>query len=210
MVYCVGMTGGIGCGKTTVAQLFAELGAAIIDTDDISRALTGKNGAAMSAIRTTFGVEFVDADGALRRAKMRQLVFAEPAEKNRLEAILHPLIHAQVVTMLAQVRAAYCMLVVPLLLETRQYLPLLNRVLVVDCPEADQITRTMTRSKLDEREVRAIMRNQLTRVDRLKQADDVLPNAGSLIALQGAVKNLHLDYLQRAAGGHSESIVLPE
>ncbi len=210
MVYCVGMTGGIGCGKTTVAQMFAELGAAIIDTDDISRALTGKNGAAMSAIRTAFGVEFVDADGALRRAKMRQLVFAEPAEKNRLEAILHPLIHAQVVTMLAQVRAAYCMLVVPLLLETRQYLPLLNRVLVVDCPEADQITRTMARSPLNEGEVRAIMRYQLTRVDRLNQANDVLPNAGSLIVLQGAVKNLHLDYLQRASGGYNESIVLPE
>jgi dephospho-CoA kinase len=196
------MTGGIGCGKTTVAQMFAELGAAIVDTDDISRALTGKNGAAMPAIRAAFGAEFVDADGGLVRAKMRQLVFAEPAKKAQLEAILHPLIHTQVVAALAQMRAPYCLLVVPLLLETRHYLPLVSRVLVIDCPETDQITRTMTRSQLSEVDVRAIMRHQLTRASRFDHADDILLNDGSLTALRGEVEKLHLDYLLRASASH--------
>ena len=202
MVYCVGMTGGIGCGKTTVARIFAELGAGIVDTDDIARALTGKNGAAMPTIRAAFGVEFVDADGALVRAKMRQLIFTDPVEKARLEAILHPLIHTQVVAALGQLRAPYCLLVVPLLLETRHYLPWVNRVLVVDCPETDQIARTMARSQLSEVDVRAIMRHQLMRTDRLNQADDVLLNAGSLEALRGAVEKQHLDYLLRASADH--------
>ena len=202
MAYCVGMTGGIGCGKTTVAQMFAELGADRVDTDDISRALTGKNGAAMPAIRAAFGAEFVDADGALVRTKMRQLVFTEPAEKARLEAILHPLIHTQVVAMLAQLRGAYCLLAVPLLLETRHYLPLVKRVLVIDCTETDQIARTMARSQLSEADVRAIMRHQLPRTERLTQADDVLLNAGSLAALRSAVEKQHLDYLLRASASH--------
>ena len=202
MAYCVGMTGGIGCGKTTVAQMFAELGADRVDTDDISRALTGKNGAAMPAIRAAFGAEFVDADGALVRAKMRQLVFTEPAEKARLEAILHPLIHTQVMATLAQLRGAYCLLAVPLLLETRHYLPLVKRVLVIDCTETDQIARTMARSQLSEADVRAIMRHQLPRTERLTQADDVLLNAGSLAALRSAVEKQHLDYLLRASASH--------
>ena len=202
MVYCVGMTGGIGCGKTTVARFFAELGAGVVDTDDISRQLTAADGAAMPAIRATFGADFVDASGALVRAKMRQLIFTDPAEKARLEAILHPLIRTQVEAALAQVRAPYVLLVVPLLLETRQYLPLVQRVLVVDCLEADQIARTMARSQLSQAEVQSIMCNQLTRSERVRQADDLLVNGGALEALHSAVQKLHLDYLARASAGH--------
>ena len=202
MVYCVGMTGGIGCGKTTVARFFAELGAGVVDTDNISRQLTAANGAAMPAIRATFGADFVDASGALVRAKMRQLIFTDPAEKARLEAILHPLIRTQVEAALAQVRAPYALLVVPLLLETRQYLPLVQRVLVVDCPEADQIARTMARSQLSKAEVQSIMCNQLTRSERVRQADDLLVNGGALETLHSAVQKLHLDYLVRASVGH--------
>ena len=202
MVYCVGMTGGIGCGKTTVARFFAELGAGVVDTDDISRQLTAADGAAMPAIRATFGADFVDASGALVRAKMRQLIFTDPAEKARLEAILHPLIRTQVEAALAQVRAPYALLVVPLLLETRQYLPLVQRVLVVDCPEADQIARTMARSQLSKAEAQSIMCNQLTRSERVRQADDLLVNGGALETLHSAVQKLHLDYLVRASVGH--------
>ena len=202
MVYCVGMTGGIGCGKTTVARFFAELGAGVVDTDDISRQLTAATGAAMPAICATFGADFVDASGALVRAKMRQLIFTDPAEKARLEAILHPLIRTQVEAALAQVRAPYALLVVPLLLETRQYLPLVQRVLVVDCPEADQIARTMARSQLSKAEAQSIMCNQLTRSERVRQADDLLVNGGALETLHSAVQKLHLDYLVRASVGH--------
>lgn len=198
MVYCVGLTGGIGCGKTTVARLFAELGVGVVDTDEIARELTGANGAAMDAIRAAFGREFITPDGALDRAVMRRLVFADAAARARLERILHPLIRTRAMTAVAKIDAPYALLVVPLLLETQGYRELVQRVLVVDCDERLQVARTMARSHLTEHEVRAIMANQLARAERLRGADDVIVNDGDLDSLRAQVGKLHCTYLELA------------
>ena len=199
-MYCVGLTGGIGCGKTKAADLFAALGAAVIDTDAISHELTGRGGAAMDAIRTEFGDQYVSPEGALDRTRMRELVFRDPHAKQRLEAILHPRIGAEVRTRLTDVTAAYALIVVPLLIETGSYRDLLDRLLVVDCPEAQQIERVMKRSQLTADGVRAIMAAQIPRAERLAAADDVLVNDADLVTLEGRVRALHEQYLRAARG----------
>ncbi len=192
MNYLVGLTGGIGSGKSTVAHLFGALGARIVDTDLISHQLTQANGAAVPAIRQTFGAEFVDAQGALDRARMRQLVFADTAAKQRLEAILHPLILAQTREQaIAPTDAPYTLIIVPLLFESDHYRDWLNRVIVVDCPEQLQIERTIQRNGLSEAAVRAIMAQQIDRKRRLQLADDVISNDGDMDTLREQVKKLH-------------------
>ena len=164
MNYLVGLTGGIGSGKSTVADMFAALGVRIIDTDLISHQLTQADGAAIPAIRKTFGTHVINAQGALDRGKMRELVFGHPAEKQRLESILHPLIFSLTKQQAATCTdAPYTLIVVPLLFESERYADWLQRVIAVDCPEEAQIARTMQRSKLDESAVRAIMAQQLGR-----------------------------------------------
>jgi len=197
--YCIGLTGGIGCGKSTVADMLAALGAEVIDTDRISHELTAPGGAAMAAIERDFGRDYVDPHGALDRAKMRALVFSDPAEKRRLERILHPLIREETRRRIARARAPYVVLVVPLLLETGAYREFVKRILVVDCDEAAQVARTSARSALAPDEVKAIMANQLPRAARLAAADDVLRNDGELEALRRDVKALHARYLALAA-----------
>ena len=199
MPYCIGLTGGIGCGKSTVAQRFAELGAAVIDTDAISHALTRPGAAGFAEIVRQFGPDFVLPQGDLDRAKLRALVFSDATAKAKLEAILHPMILAQVRADLATCRAPYALIVVPLLFETGHYLPLIQRSLVVDCDEASQIQRTMARSRLSEAEVRAILVQQLPRQERLVQADDIIRNEGDLAALRSAVATLHERYRALAA-----------
>lgn len=198
MPYCIGLTGGIGSGKSSAADCFAALGAGIIDTDAISRELTAAGGAAMPSIRDQFGAEYVGADGALDRVRMRIRVFAEALARRQLEAILHPLIGRESRRRLAAARAPYVLLVVPLLLETGAYRELIRRVLVVDCPEALQIERTIRRSRITESEVRAIMAAQLPRAERLARADDVIHNDGDTAALQARVAELHRQYLALA------------
>jgi len=190
--YLVGLTGGIGSGKSTVADLFAALGARIIDTDLISRQLTQVGGAAIPALREAFGTGVIDAQGALDRAAMRKLVFAHPKEKMRLEAILHPHILAQAKQQAASpTDAPYTLVVVPLLFENRRYSDWLNRVITVDCPEETQIKRTMQRSQLDEAAVRAIMAQQLSREARLTLSDEIILNNGSLEDLEKQVVGMH-------------------
>jgi dephospho-CoA kinase len=192
MSYLVGLTGGIGSGKSTVADLFAALGARIIDTDLISRQLTQVGGAAIPALREAFGTGVIDAQGALDRAAMRKLVFAHPKEKMRLEAILHPLILAQAKQQAANpTDAPYTMVVVPLLFENRRYSDWMNRVITVDCPEETQIKRTMQRSQLDEAAVRAIMAQQLSREARLTFSDEKILNNDSLEDLEKQVVGMH-------------------
>jgi dephospho-CoA kinase len=198
VAYIVGLTGGIGCGKSTAANLLAELGAHVIDTDTIAHRLTAPGAAALNAIAAEFGPDYLSADSGLNRAKMRHLIFSDPAAKARLEAILHPLIKQEVLTELAGTRSPYVVLVVPLLLETGSYRDLIQRVLVVDCEEQQQIERTTARSALDSEEVRAIMSSQLPRQSRLLQADDVLRNQGDLENLRSQVAALHSMYLQLA------------
>ena len=198
MVYCVGLTGGIGCGKTTVAQCFADLGAAIIDTDTISHALTQPGAAGFREIARQFGAEFFLPDGALNRVKLRTQIFSDTAAKSKLERILHPLIYAQAINALHACHAPYAMIVVPLLFETGNYLPLIQRRLIVDCSEATQVARTTARSPLSEQVIQAIMAQQLPRQERLRQADDVIHNEHGVDALRAQVAVLHLDYLARA------------
>ena len=148
MPFCVGLTGGIGSGKSVAARMFGELGAAVVDTDAIAHELTRPGGRAMAAIRRGFGAEYIAAGGGLDRARMRRLVFRDAGAKKRLEAILHPLIRRRSRARIAAARRPYVLIVVPLLLETGAYSDLIDRVLVVDCDEERQIARAMARSGL--------------------------------------------------------------
>lgn len=200
--FSVGITGGIGSGKTTVADMFAARGAAIIDTDLIAHRLTAPGGAAIAAIRAQFGAAFLTADGAMDRARMRAHVFSEPAAKGRLEAILHPLIRIEVERAARQAQGAYLMFVVPLLVESGpSWKQRVSRVLVVDCQEQTQVRRVMSRSGLPEAQVRAIMAAQATRQERLAAADDVIDNDGDALALVPQVDRLHARYVSMATAG---------
>lgn len=197
--YVVGLTGGIGSGKTTVADRFAALGVGIVDTDEIARELTAPGGAAMAAVAAAFGADVVAADGSLDRAAMRRRVLADPAERVRLEAILHPAIRRLSGERCAAAPSPYVLLVVPLLVESGAYRERCDRLLVVDCDEATQVARVMARSGLPEAEVRAFMAAQASRSQRLAVADDVIENGGPAAALDARVAELHRDYLSRAA-----------
>jgi len=195
----VGLTGGIGSGKDTVAAIFKELGVTVIDSDVISHHITQPAGAAIDTIRKTFGEMYITADGALDRALMRQLVFSDSAARRQLEAILHPLIHAQLlahaeINNVSGAQHPYLILVIPLLFESTNYRQLVQRTLVVDCTEEAQIARTMQRSHLDEKIVRAIMASQVTRTERLRHADNVIQNNGDLNTLRQQVDQLHQHY----------------
>lgn len=200
--FVVGLTGGIGSGKSAAAAIFAELGAAVVDTDAIAHELTASGGAAMAAIRSAFGAGVITPDGALDRAAMRRLVFADAAAKSRLEAILHPLIRAE-----SQLRceaetahgAPYVVLVVPLLVESGTYRNRVTRVLVVDCAEATQVARVMARNGLQREEVQRIMAAQATRAERLKVADDTIDNDGEIALLRPQIEALHRNYSGMAA-----------
>lgn len=194
--FAIGLTGGIGSGKSTVADLFAARGASIVDTDVIAHGLTAPNGAAMPAIVAAFGAEFADINGALDRARMRALVFSDAAAKATLEAILHPRIRADA---LAQAQAAtgdYVIYAVPLLVESGTWRATVTRVLAVDCREDVQIARVMARNHLSEAQVRAIMAAQASRAQRLAAADDVIDNNHGLDALAPQIDLLHAQYRQ--------------
>lgn len=198
MSFVVGLTGGIGCGKSTVASLFAEHGAGIIDTDAIARSLTQTGGAAIAAIRTAFGQDYILDDGALDRAKMRGLIFSDAAAKRRLEQILHPLILEQAKQQLRQLQARpYTIIVVPLLAESPAFRQLVQRILVVDCGEVTQVARVIGRSRMDEAEVRGIIAQQTPRAERLQLADDVIHNDAGLDSLAEQVGVLHVHYSGR-------------
>jgi dephospho-CoA kinase len=196
--YTVGLTGGIGSGKSMVAGLFAKLGIEVIDTDEIAHELTRPGGTAMASIRAAFGAGAIAADGSLDRARMRKLAFGDAGARERLEAILHPLIRRESERRAASVRSSYAILVIPLLVESGVDRSRYARVLVVDCPEALQVERVMKRSALPEAEVRAILAAQATRERRLAAADDVIDNGGPSSALEGQVARLNEKYLTLA------------
>lgn len=199
MSFVIGLTGGIGSGKTTVASLFAELGAAVVDTDVIAHELTSAQGAAMPEIARVFGSAVLQPDGSLDRAAMRRLCFSDPSARKRLETILHPMIRNESVARCQRVDyAPYVLLVVPLLIESGAYRARIKRVLLVDCDEALQVSRVMERSGLSEDEVRGIMATQASRAERLAAADDVVANAGSRDELQAQVLTLHGRYVELA------------
>jgi len=198
VTFVVGLTGGIGSGKSAAADEFAALGATIVDTDAIAHELTEKGGAAMAALEKLFGPEAVSENGSMNRRKVRERVFADPVARRRLEALLHPMIREESARRIAAAAGPYVVHVVPLLVESPDYRRRVDRVLVVDCPEQDQIERVRARSGLSGDEVRAIMRTQATRAERVAAADDVIDNGGSRDALHKQVAALHRKYLQFA------------
>ena len=202
MSLVVGLTGGIGSGKSAVAERFAARGAAVVDTDAIAYRLTAPGGAGIAPIRAAFGDGVIAPDGALDRAAMRRLVFADPAARRRLEAILHPLIRQasaeEVQRRLAGAEFPYVVLVVPLLVESGGYRERVDRICVVDCPEEAQIARVMARSGMRCTEAQAILDAQASRAERLAAADDVIDNAADLAALDAQVDALHAKYLALA------------
>jgi len=199
VTFVVGLTGGIGSGKSAAADEFARLGAALVDTDAIARELTEPGGAALPHIKTLFGEAFVAPSGAMDRRRMREHVFSDPAAKRALEELLHPMIRAEGERRIAQAAAPYVVYVVPLLIESGSYRKRVDRVLVVDAPPALQLARVRARSGLAEAEVRAIMANQLSPAARLAAADDVIDNGGTIEALRAQVAALHAKYLKLAA-----------
>jgi dephospho-CoA kinase len=197
--FSVGLTGGIGSGKSTVADMFAVRGAAVVDTDQIAHLLTAEGGVAIPEIRTQFGDAFLTDRGALDRAKMRAYVFSDPVAKARLESILHPLIRTETERAAADAKGAYLVFVVPLLVESGTWKQRVSRVLVVDCDEQTQVRRVTSRSGLPEQQIRAIMATQASRQQRLAVADDVIVNDGDVLALEPQVARLHATYTALAA-----------
>ncbi|MBV5309180.1 dephospho-CoA kinase [Chromatium okenii] len=196
-MFSVALTGGIGSGKSTVADQLAALGADVIDTDVLARELTAVGQPLLQRIAVNFGAEMLLADGALDRAALRQRVFQSPSERKRLEALLHPAIEALMLERRAALTAPYAVLVIPLLFETGQQ-QWAQRVLVVDVPEAVQIERVQQRSGLATDEIKRIIASQIARAERLARADDLIDNSGNSAVLIPQIKQLHERYLQLA------------
>ncbi|MCB1940285.1 MAG: dephospho-CoA kinase, partial [Rhodocyclaceae bacterium] len=189
---------GIGSGKSAAADGFALLGAAIVDTDLIAHQLTAPGGGAIAALRDAFGAAAITDDGALDRVAMRERVFADPAQRKRLEGILHPMIRSASARQCDEAEAPYVVLVVPLLIESGNYSDRCNRICVVDVPEQIQVERVVSRSGLTAERVRSIMAAQASRESRCAAADDIIDNSGDLAALQVQVERLHRVYLELA------------
>ena len=192
--FVVGVTGGIGSGKSTVAELFRALGAVLVDTDAIAHELTLPGQPAVMQIAERFGQELVAADGSLDRAALRAKVFSDPVARRELENILHPMIRREADRRTREAHGPYVLLLVPLLVETGGYRNLVTRILVVDCDESLQVQRTIQRSGLTEEQVHAIMRTQASRAARLALADDVIHNDGDLAELAPQVQALDACY----------------
>lgn len=199
-VFCVGLTGGIGCGKSTVARLLADYGAEVIDTDLIAHQLTGVDGCAMPRLRQLFGAEAIAGDGSLNRGYMRSLVFSDPRARVRLEGILHPMIQDEVERMLGRARGGYVLLVVPLLVESSYFRSRCNRILAVECPPDVQVQRVMERSQLTESEVQRIIAAQAGADARRAIADELIYNAGSIEDLRQELLPLHQRLMTLAIG----------
>jgi dephospho-CoA kinase len=198
MTFVVGLTGGIGSGKSVVAELFARRGVVVVDTDAIAHELTSPGGDAVEAIRESFGSDFITPEGALDRVRMRALVFRDPQSKRRLERILHPRIRAVGAARTASAASPYVILVVPLLVESGLDRTRCQRILVVDCAEDVRIERVMRRSHLADDEVRRIMASQAGRQERLDAADDIVDNGKGLDTLEPQIETLHRRYLALA------------
>jgi dephospho-CoA kinase len=197
-VFKIGLTGGIGSGKSTVAERLAALGAGVIDADLIARELTEPGTQTLARIAAEFGSPMLAADGTLDRAALRERVFLDATARARLEAILHPPIRALMLERAAALRTPYAVLAVPLLFETGQE-TLVDRILAVDCPEEVQIARVQRRNGLAREEIARILASQIPRAERRARADDIVDNGGALDALDPQIERLHRHYLQLAA-----------
>ncbi|MDF2940179.1 MAG: coaE [Gammaproteobacteria bacterium] len=192
--FIIGLTGGIGSGKSTVANLFAELGIELIDADIIAREVVAPHSPALNEIVTHFGSVVLNQDSSLNRKALREKVFQDPVSRIWLENLLHPLIRKEIIRQSLSAQSPYCIAVIPLL-KSREDYPILNRVLVVDAPESIQIARIQQRDQVDEAQAKAIIAAQMPRFDRLKLADDVMINDGHIAGLKREVERLHQQYL---------------
>lgn len=190
----VGLTGGIGSGKSTVANLFAKRDVPVIDADDIAHQLVSAGSPASQEIAATFGNELFNSQGELDRSALRKLVFKDETKRKQLEAILHPRVRSTIQTEINNLNSCYCIVVIPLLIESGMN-SFIDRILVIDCTPEQQIERVMQRSGLSADEARAIMASQTNREDRLNAADDILDNSASNEAIDGCVEELHQLYL---------------
>ncbi|MDP3840128.1 MAG: dephospho-CoA kinase [Methylococcales bacterium] len=190
----IGLTGGIGCGKSTVTALFKHLNVPVLDADDIARQVVAVGQPALKLIQQAFGSDSVNADGSLNRDFIRELVFTDPEQKKKLEAIIHPLVYQTIQADLASLNTPYCILSIPLLFEVNRA-DFVDRVLVIDCPVATQIERVQKRDNLSTERVQSIIDSQVSRAFRLVHADDVIDNTQSNAELAQQVEKLHNLYL---------------
>jgi dephospho-CoA kinase len=202
-MFVVGLTGGIGTGKSAAAEEFARLGASVVDTDAIARELTEAGGAALPHIKALFGDAFITARGAMDRDAMRKHVFSDPAAKQALERLLHPMIRAEADRRIAASTGPYVVYVVPLLIESGGQRDRVSRILVLDAPETLQLERVRARSGLSDKEIRSIIAQQAARQARLAAADDVIENSGTLDALRKQVAALDARYRKMAISAKS-------
>ena len=197
--WILGLTGGIGSGKSAAAEHFAELGIHVVDADHAARWVVEPGRPALSKIAEHFGNDVLHADGQLNRSALRSLIFTDPKQRRWLEALLHPLIREEIASSLEQAQSPYAILVSPLLIESGQHTTT-QRVLVIDAPQALQIERTLLRDNTSEQQVQAILKAQASREERLRHADDVLVNDKDLAALKTEVERLHHFYLTLLGG----------
>lgn len=197
--WILGLTGGIGSGKSAAAQCFVDLGVHLVDADHAARWVVEPGRPALAQIAEHFGTSLLQADGTLNRSALRELIFKDPQQRVWLESLLHPLIREEIRQYLARAESAYAILVSPLLLETSQH-QMVQRVLVIDVPESVQIERTVLRDKTNEEQVRAILKAQASRDERLSRADDVIVNDRDPAWLKSEVERLHHFYLTLRGG----------
>ena len=194
----IGLTGGIGCGKSTVAKIFADLNIPVLDADEIAHRLVEKGQPALVQIQQEFGADILNPDGSLNRKKLRELVFSDPRQKQKLESIVHPLVYQAIQSALEQLSAPYCIISVPLLFETGMT-DLVDRILVIDCPVEIQIERVRIRDRLSTETIQSIIDHQVSRACRTAKADDLIDNSDADYGLAERVKKLHNSYLSLSA-----------
>jgi len=198
----IGLTGGIGAGKSAACQLFNELGIPVIDADQVSREVVAPGEPALATIAAQFGATLLSADGTLDRKRLREMIFTKPALRQQLETILHPLIKLRITARLEALQAPYVILAIPLLLEAN-WQDLVDRVLVIDCPVEQQVNRTMKRDHLSRHLAEAIIAAQMDRNERLRKANDIVSNDDDLEHLRRQIINLHQHYLSLAASSRT-------
>ena len=196
-MYKIGLTGGIGCGKSTVSDLFKQHSIAVIDADEIAHQLVAPRQKALQQIRVHFGSRFINADGSLQRSLLRDWVFQDAEKKRHLENILHPLVHAEIDQQLRRLSSPYALISIPLLIETDMQ-SLVDHILVIDCPREMQINRVKLRDKLTDSQISAIINNQVSRTKRLVHADSIIDNTQGLRDLSQQVNTLHQQFLKQA------------
>ncbi len=190
----IGLTGGIGCGKSTVCRLFADLGVPVIDADLIARQLVEPGRPALTDLSACFGADILQVDGSLNRTELKRLAFSDPQHKQRLDALMHPLVYREIEAQAGQLNTVYCILAIPLLLETRHE-HIVDRIVVVDCPPTLQLQRVMIRDAVNAHQAEAIIATQYDRERRLSAADDVIDNSSTADRLAEQVKSLHNLYI---------------